>query len=187
MVSYTGYNDGELVGLLQQGDHRAFEELYNRYWKLVFSVALSKLDNYTEAEEIVQEIYTDLWARRQTAEIRSVKHYLAASVKYQVMTLLARRNRRNQLESGLQAAPSFTTPTSQRLEFNQLLQELEQLVDALPEKCQLIYRLSREQGYSHKAIATQLNISSKTVETQITRALARIRKGLNDAAFFHFF
>lgn len=189
MDVYTTYNDEQLIKLIKVNDHSAFKQLYDRYWKLLFSLAASKLDSFDEAEEIVQEIFTDLWARRESIQInRSVKYYLAAAAKYQVMTMLTKRHRKNQITIGLLSKDQPSAqPADQLLIFRQLQEELERIVSALPERCQLIYRLSREEGYSHKEIAQQLDISEKTVETQLTRALARIRTGLNDAALSLFF
>lgn len=184
MSNYVTYSDQELVELVKNGDRAAFASLYDRYWKLIFAVAVAKLDSYVDAEEIVQEIFTDLWARRESIQInRSVKYYLAAAVKYQAMTVLAKRNRRSILKQDLLKSPDASSAApSTFIEFAQLQLELENIVGMLPERCQLIYRLSREEGFSNKEIAQQLNLSEKTVETQMTRALSRIRTGLGDAA-----
>lgn len=182
MAAYSTYDDLALHNLLEQSDELAFREIYDRYWKLLFSIACAKLDSIEETEEIIQEIFADLWLRRQKIQVtRSLKYYLVAAVKYQVMTVLAKRHQKNKLQGMLPVAEN-EAPAFSFIEFQQLQQELESIISDLPERCQLIYRLSREEGYTNKQIAAELQISEKTVETQMTRALSRIRTGLGDAA-----
>jgi RNA polymerase sigma-70 factor (ECF subfamily) len=181
MPKISTYADDQLVALLQDGDAEAFTEIYIRYWKLLFYVSSKRLNNYTEAEETVQNIFTDLWARRTSINIHtSLKYYLATAVQYQVMNFLAKKQILNSLEQ-TENKPS-TNVADQALTFHELQQQIMELVRALPEKCRLVYHLSREKGLSNKNIASNLGISEKTVENQITKALARIRAGLDDPA-----
>lgn len=181
LTAYTTYNDSDLATLLKLDDNNAFTEIYNRYWKLLFYIAHLRLQDPQEAEEVVQEIFTDLWARRHTIVLkRSLKYYLASAAKYQVITCLAKRNTELYPEY---AATAALPEVDSLLGFHELQKQLEELVAALPEKCRLVYQLSREEELSHKEIASRLNISEKTVENHITKALSHLRKGLGDAAF----
>lgn len=174
--------DEQLVHLLKVGDVEAFNEIYARYWKLLLYIAGKRLDNIAEAEEAVQNIFTDLWARRSSLEIkRSLKYYLAAAVQYQVMSILGRNARLVKMEEAGENPSALWA--DQRLHFQQLEEQLQQIVQALPERCRLVYQLSREEGLSNKAIAAHLGISEKTVENQLTKALARLRAGLGDKAY----
>jgi RNA polymerase sigma factor (sigma-70 family) len=65
------------------------------------------------------------------------------------------------------------------LEFEELQEQLSELVATLPEKCQLVFKLSRDAGYTHKEIASELGISEKTVEAHLGKALKVLRNGLN--------
>jgi RNA polymerase sigma-70 factor (family 1) len=178
----TTYGDDQLADLLRSGNEDAFTEIYARYWKLLFYIAAKRLRNHSEAEEAVQNIFTDLWARKASIVIRSsLKYYLAAAVQYQVMNHLAKRKNVSGIE-GTGDRPA-NTPADQYLNFHELEQQIQELVTALPEKCRLVYELSREHGLSNKDIAAQLGISEKTVENQLTKALARLRAGLGDSAF----
>lgn len=186
MAAYTTYNDTALLDLVKEEDEHAFTEIYNRYWKLLFYIAQQKLQNLEEAEEIVQEVFTDLWARRHTITLkRSLKYYLASAVKYQVITCLSKRHQQLHLQQTFIPTDQPFTADS-RLSFHELQEQLEDLVAALPEKCRIVYQLSRDEGLSHKAIASQLDISEKTVENHLTKALGHLRRGLGDAAFLFF-
>ncbi|HAK28549.1 MAG TPA: RNA polymerase sigma-70 factor, partial [Sphingobacterium sp.] len=72
----------------------------------------------------------------------------------------------------------FDNSTEDWLQFEELRVRLDQLVSELPEKCQLVFKLSREEGLTYKQIAEHMNISVKTVETQLSRALKKIRAGI---------
>ena len=162
-------------------DESAFTEIYRHYWKLMFSVAANKAGSLADAEEVVQDVFTDLWRRRADIRIEhSLKSFLAAAVRNQVFTRMARRYKEllggcEWLQTQDQPAPS----AEQALHLKELHDHVSGLAASLPERCQLVYRLSREEGLSNKTIAVTLNISEKTVESQITKALRIIRTGLH--------
>jgi len=181
MLTYPSYTDAKLLSLLKKDDIQAFEEIYHRYWKLLLSIALHKLNDLSEAEEIIQDVFIDVWKRRTVLEISaSLKSYLAGAVKFKVYTTLASRYRMKQKRDALQDLPvTSLEPGADEIYQLKVLQErITAASNALPERCRLIYNLSRESGYSNKQIAYQLHISEKTVETQITRALKHLRSVL---------
>ncbi|WP_315816953.1 RNA polymerase sigma-70 factor [Paraflavitalea speifideaquila] len=167
------------------GDEAAFTAIYHQYWKLLFSVAANKLDNLTDAEEVVQEVFADLWKRRSEINIQqSLKSYLAAAVKFQVYSLLHKKYRQRQQEGNMQQLTPVTTHVEEQYDYKELQQQLHQTAAQLPERCKLIYELSREKGLSHKEIAQTLDIAEKTVENQLTKALKHLRTSLK--SFFSF-
>lgn len=183
-MSYAAYTDEELLLLLKTGDEAAFTEIYNRYWKLLFSVAANKTGSLVDAEEMVQEVFADVWKRRESMKIKlSVKSYLAGAIKFQVYSFLAKKKRQQTILQGI-AGENVRTP-QQELDFKNLQITIQENVTSLPEKCRLIYLLKQE-GLSNKEIAKSLNISIKTVEGQTTTALSRLKTGI-DYLFLIFF
>lgn len=187
MAAYSSYNDAALLGLLRVGDRTAFTEIYNRYWKLLFHLAADKTNSLAEAEELVQDLFLDIWKRREQLEIAtSLKTYLAVALKYRVINLLALRNKRQRYEryagNKLRVADDST---EQWLGFHEMEQRLARLVAELPDKCRLVYQLKKEAGYSQREIARELQITEKAVEANITRALKLLRTGIR--AFFFLF
>jgi RNA polymerase sigma-70 factor (ECF subfamily) len=162
-------------------DEAAFTEVYHHYWKLLFSVAANKLGNLADAEEVVQDVFADLWRRRADIQIdHSLKSFLAAAARNQVFSRMARRHRELLGTSEwlhTQDHPSLSA--EQPLQVKELHDQVAGLAATLPERCRLVYKLSREEGLSNKKIAVSLNISEKTVESQITKALRIIRTGLH--------
>jgi RNA polymerase sigma-70 factor (ECF subfamily) len=180
MINYTQIDEHKLLQCLQAGNREAFSEVYRRYWKKLFTVAAHKLQNFAEAEEQVQDIFLEIWNRRESLTIHStLSVYLAAAVKYKVINVLARRNQQLKYASYAAAHLSVAdTSTEQWLQFEELQERLEELVAALPEKCRLVFRLSREKGLSQKEIASTLNISEKTVEAHLAKATKMLRLNL---------
>lgn len=185
MTAYSSYSDVELLGLLRIGDQEAFTEIYNRYWKVLFHMAANKTNSLPEAEEIVQDLFLDIWKRREQLEISaSIKTYLAVALKYRVINLLAVRNKKQRYERYASSKVSIADDsTEQWLGFHELDQRLARLVSDLPDKCRLVYQLKKEKGYSQREIALQLQISEKAVEANITRALKLLRTGIRALLF----
>ena len=183
MIIYNNniLDDKELTILLQTGDELAFTEIYNRYWDKLFSIAANKLKDLDEAEEIVQDIFVSLWKRRnELGSIETLSPYLAVSVKYRVIKFLDKRNNQQKYTDHRQRVTSIADDsTEQWIEFEELRSRLAMFVADLPEKCRLVYRLSRESGYSQKRIATELGISEKTVEAHLGKALKTLRTRLS--------
>lgn len=174
-------DDDRLVELLRKGNDAAFTEIYNLYWKKLFSVAANKLDHDLKlAEELVQDIFLDLWRRRETLEIKtSLSLYLAAAMKYKVIDARLKKKRIKEYNQAISSLASDSdTSTEKQISFDELKGKLTALVSQLPEKCQLVYKLSKELGYSQKEIAHHLSISEKTVESHLSRAVKALRLGL---------
>lgn len=146
-----------------------------------------KLGAEADAEEVVQDVFAGLWKRRATLVLQHSFHtYISAVVKYEVLRRLAVRRTKDVFEQ--ERARSFTetdNSTQQWLNYEDLREQIEATVQALPEKCRLVFRLSREEGLSERQIAEVLSISQKTVEAHKSRALKALRHSL--AHLLHFF
>lgn len=183
MNAYVDYSDERLISLLREGDQTAFEQVYNRYWKQLLFYVSGKINHYHDAQEIVQEVFLEIWKRRENLELKhSLSTYLHAAVKYKVISYFSAKHKISARLSDLQV-PEFTEQVS-TIDFNELLSQVAAIVDALPDKCQLVFRLSREKEYGHRQIAAELGIAEKTVQAHITLALNKIRAGLGSFWLF---
>jgi len=179
----SALSDEQLVDLLKSGGHDAFTEIYNRYWDKLYAVAYNRLADELEAEEAVQNIFLSLWKRRESIGLtHSLATYLSVAVKYRLLTRLAqiKKEKERSLQLKLAAVEGRET-TAEWLDEKELKARLQQHINALPEKCRIVFLLSREQGLSNALIAEELNISEKTVEGHITKALTSLRGSLNVA------
>lgn len=188
MNDFGTYEEKDLLYKLQSGSVTAFTTIYNQHWKKMFYLAGNKLQNLAEAEELVQDIFLDLWRRREELKITSLSSYLSACVKYKVINALAKRNHqeRYSLYTSHQPGLLADNTTEERLRLDELQHELMNETEKLPEKCKMVFRLSREQGYTQKQIATRMGISEKTVESHLSKALRTLRIGLSQFISFIF-
>ena len=186
-MTYQLYSDECLLPLIAQDDERAFNVLYTRYWKILLVQALIKLESREEAEEVVQTVFINLWRRRHTLQLRfTLATYIASMLKYEIIEHLARQRKEIALKQVLLSGqPVEDHSTAEWLDYEQLREDIERTIAALPEKCRLVFRLSREEGLSGKQIASTLNISHKTVEAHMNRALRLLRASLRQ--FFSLF
>jgi RNA polymerase sigma-70 factor (ECF subfamily) len=175
----------DLIEGLREGDERIFKFIFDQYYRPLTVFALKYVPDVEEAKEIVQDFFVRLWSRHADLNIRfSLKMYLYQSVKNAALNYIE-MNKVAQRRLGQYAAP--LTSTDNALEHMMAAEQEEMLmraIDALPEKCRQIFLLSRMQRLSNQAIATQLNISIKTVEGQISIALKRLAEWLITLLFF---
>lgn len=187
--TYANLTDEALLELTRSDHRMAFTELYDRYWKKLFVIAANKLKDHPVAEELAQDLLADIWQRRHKIEITTTFNgYLSVALKYRIIDHIARQHVRNKYELYLNAnRKDFDNVTEDWLSFEELKERLAAFVSELPEKCRIIYKLSKDDGLSNKEIAQRQNISEKTVEAHLTRAMKNLRNKLGDAHFFIFF
>jgi RNA polymerase sigma-70 factor (family 1) len=181
MSDYRTLNDIQLTDLLRSDDHAAFAEIYKRYWEKLFVVANNRLGNDLEAEEVVQDVFYSIWKRRETLQIEyTLATYLSVAVKYQVINRQSALYRRSAHEVELNASVEEQVADTTQLWFaeKELKQQLAKAVNNLPEKCRIVFLKSREEGKTNAVIAEELEISEKTVEAHITRAIHHLKESL---------
>jgi RNA polymerase sigma-70 factor (ECF subfamily) len=178
--AYHLYQDEHLLPLIADNDEQAFHALYDKYWKKLLAHALIKIGAPEEAEEIVQTVFINLWRRRHTLQLRfTLATYLASMLKYEILAHLAKEKKEHALKQWLATSRTVEDhSTLEWLDYEQLREDIERTIAALPEKCRLVFRLSREEGLSGKQIATSLDISPKTVEAHINKALKTLGASL---------
>jgi RNA polymerase sigma-70 factor (family 1) len=176
MRTYSDFNDNELLSFLRSGDHTAFTEIYERYWKTLYALAYNRLRNIQAAEDIVHEVFTSLWNNKEQASIKNLPAYLATAVKYLIIGNLRKvATHSDYLDSVEYYSDVVLIDPIENLHNKRLLALLQQEVERLPEKCKLVFKYSREQHKSVKEIADELQISPSTVENQLNKALGRLK------------
>ena len=186
MSAYSTYNDQELITLLKQGDDRAMTEIITRYWQRMLAVAINRLDNQEEAEECVQDVFVRFWQLRGRLELKYTLYtYLSAAVRYRIYNLLDSQHRKHlatqPLSDDIDISSGEFQADSNLLE-KELLERIATYVDQLPEKCKIVYQMSREDGLSNEQIAAELKIAEKTVEAHLTKAVKNLRDNLTGSS-----
>lgn len=179
MSLYSKYSDEELIDLLKSNQHKALSAIYSRYWDKMLVVALNRLDDLEIAEECVQNVFLSLWKRRDKLMLHStLSTYLAVAVKYQVIKQMDKQYRRQLGEDFVHFLNSESPSADAYVQEKELVEEITQAIERLPEKCRIVFKKSREDNMTNKQIASDLGVSEKTVEAHITKAIKSLRSDL---------
>jgi RNA polymerase sigma-70 factor (family 1) len=180
MAAYQTLTDDELVSLLQEGNERAFTEIYSRYNSLMYIYAHKKLNSKEEAQDIIQEVLSNLWNKRYTLTLHtSLKSYLFTAVRNRALDLFAHRKVEEKYMISLQEFIDDSGVSADFLVREKDLKNLiEKEVQALPPRMREVFMLSREQRLSHREIGVLMTVSEQTVATQIKKALRTLRMRL---------
>ncbi|MDN5217132.1 RNA polymerase sigma-70 factor [Fulvivirgaceae bacterium BMA12] len=153
---------------------------YSLYFQDLCKYSLKYVSIMEIAEEVVSEVFYKMWKNRDTISFNySVKAYLFSAVRNQSIDYL-RKSQNQRLFSShlyLDIASPHVTPEDEYT-FYELNNRINFAIESLPPRCKKIFRLSRDKGFKYKEIAQMLNISVKTVETQMRKALICLRSQL---------
>lgn len=174
-------NDETMDGLFRRvadDDCVAFEKIFKNFYKSLCSYSKQMVACPHLAEEIVDDVFCNLWRNRKKIQIgTSFRAYLITSIRNRSLDSIRKQKgvRIYVLDHAL-AIESDQSVGCDGLIYEELRLQIDAAIQQLPKQCQIIFRMSREQDLSYKDIAVKLNISVKTVDTQIGRALKHIRK-----------
>tara|TARA_R110000868_G_scaffold358814_2_gene620534 strand:- start:207 stop:758 length:552 start_codon:yes stop_codon:yes gene_type:complete len=178
-------SDNDIIEGLKDDNKRALTILYDNYWKPLFISSYNLLKNREVCEEIIQDVFIDIWNKRAEIQIKvSLQSYLYACVRYKVFAEI-RKNKiiRVELFEDLNNRFQYASPETKIMN-KELKSHIKGVVENLPKKCKNVYKLSRHEQLSHKEIAEKLNISTKTVENHISNALRILRTSLGNVLSF---
>lgn len=186
---YPTHSDSELIELLcKSSDETAFAEIYARYGKEMVSEAHRKTGEKAAAEDIVQEVFVQLWLKRGRIVIdKNIRAYLKGMLKYHIIDHYSSRKSSPIVPAA--SIPLLPDPLENDYISSHFLRSYyEEALTKLPDKCREVFELSRS-GRSIKEIASELGISEKTVEVHIGKALRLLRLEMKDylAPFLLFF
>ncbi|MDX2303388.1 MAG: RNA polymerase sigma-70 factor [Microscillaceae bacterium] len=163
---------------LKKGDEQAFHQIYLHYWKGLFVFAFKILKNQQVCEDIIQEVFTDLWQKKDRADIQNLGAYLTQMTKYKVFQFL-RKGKLAQKYIDRFNVVHMVNSTEEKLHFDELRATIEQQLAEVAPRCREIFLLSRFENLSNHEIADKLDISLQTVKNQLSLALNHLRQSLN--------
>lgn len=172
-------NDIALFNRLREGQRLALNTLFVNYYESLCRFAFSFVKNKQEAEELVNDVFLQLWRKREHISIEhSVKAYLFASVRHASLAMLQKKVIVfDSLDDVLQHPQETITP-EQETAHSELTLLVAQALENLPERTRQVFLLSRFENLKYAEIAQTLALSEKTVEGHITKALAHLRECL---------
>ncbi|MFD0749209.1 RNA polymerase sigma-70 factor [Mucilaginibacter calamicampi] len=174
-------SDNDLLNLLSESDHSAYNEIYHRYFYLLYTHAYKKLQDEEQTKDIIQDVFTTLWFNRETNLPQSnLAGYLYTAVRNKIFDLFAHEQVKTKHLESLKAYLNThsSPPTDHRLRENQLKTYIEKEIQALPPKMRLIFEMSRKENLTYKEIAEKLNVSENNVSKQVNNALRVLRTKL---------
>jgi len=157
-------------------DHHAFEELFKEYFVPLMAFSRRILADEDDAREVVHQVFINLWEKRSEIDLStSLKSYLFTSVNNRSLNVIRDRKKFSSEEVPERAGE---WDVSAQIESMELEEKIREVIDSLPERCREIFELNRFDGLKYSEIAVQLDISVKTVENQMSKALKILREKL---------
>lgn len=184
------YSDNNLlIADIRNGKHEAYEYLFATYYPRLHNYALRFLADGDAVGDIIQDCFMKLWEKRGELILQSVGALLFRMVRNQCLNYL--RHKALEDSEWLQSlnledhserlySTDFLDDPDQELLFQELKRQVEQTLDALPERSRQIFTMSRFDGMKNREIAEELGISVKVVERHIGRALKMFRRQLRN-------
>lgn len=170
-----GKTDDQLLADIREGSQQAFKVLFERYYQKMCYAGYRTYADQHKVKDFAQEVFCDIWKKRQTINITtSLNAYLSRAMRYKAIDYIRAQRLNFDEGAAVEHMQTNVDPTS----FKELQDLVKATVDNLPERCRIVFNLSRTEGLSHKEIAKHLDISTKTIENQITKALKALRRSI---------
>jgi RNA polymerase sigma-70 factor, ECF subfamily len=186
-LDYSTLDDVELIGSIIRADQSALSELYDRYSRLVFSIAYSLVGDYATTEEITQDVFVRVWERapQYRSDQGKVSTWLISIARHRSIDMLRRQGSRPEnhtvswAESTIDAMPSDDDP-EEAAELSMQRQRVRAAIAQLPEDQKQALALAYFNGFTHRQIAERLEQPLGTVKTRIRLAMQKLRQLLRD-------
>lgn len=177
-------NEAELFSGLARGDERCFDAIYNHYANRLFPFVDKMVRSRSLSEEIVQDIFVQLWINRHLLEnVQYPTAYLFNIAANKTLTYLKKIAGSKKLVDKIAAGyKDYDNDTEEQLILRESARIIEMAVAQLPQQRRLIWELSRNEGLTHQQIADKLGISTSTVNNQLGHAMQQVRTFLNNRA-----
>jgi RNA polymerase sigma-70 factor (ECF subfamily) len=173
-------SDSEIIGRIRQGDKQEFEILFRSSYVSLVRYAKTLIRDHDASEEIVQELFFRLWQDRQNLRIESsLNGYLYRSVHNRALHYIEHQKVVSRHAGEMIAGAELTSePVTEELYYHELQARVARVLERLPERCRMIFRMNRFEGLKYNEIADKLAVSLKTVEADMGKALKEFRKAL---------
>ncbi|WP_192348662.1 RNA polymerase sigma factor [Algoriphagus sp. Y33] len=175
-IDYSSLPDYEISLLIQKGDKKAFDYLYLEFWKPLFNYSFNILSEGQMVEDVLQEVFLNIWTRSGKDSIQNFKSYLFNAVRNKSISKLREVKFSELQQEIIEGLPSESRTAEEHQEIEEKLGLIVKAAEELPERCRQIFILSRIEYVPISEISELLNISRRTVENQLTIAMKYIRQ-----------
>ena len=170
------YDEDVVIKKLGEGDRETYRTLFETYYQALCLYATSLTREKSQAEDIVQNVFFNLWLKRDNMYINSsLKNYLYQSVYNAFINDFRRKKREENILDKIHVEVLQKSLEDEEHSIKKRLEWINQQIEVLPPKSRRIFEMNKKRGLTYKEIAKMLNVSENTVESHISRALKRIR------------
>ena len=184
----------KLIADFKAGDAAVFDIIYHKYSKRLYHFAFGLIKDQDTAAEIVQEVFVNLWEKRGQVDISlNFENYVFTIAYNSIRKYFRKKSIETRVKNYLlNSSPEIIENTDGSVIYNELLEIANKFIEKLPPRRKTIYKLSRQEGMKIKEIASKLNISNRTAENQLSKALNYLKDELVGISlikllFFHLF
>jgi len=171
-------SDTLLLQQVEQGNKQAFNVLFEKYWEKAYSDAYKRIKEYDAAKDIVQEIFTHIWINREKVHIENLPAYLHVAIRNRVIKFISKQKLIHPFFNILDNIPQKNSQADAQLLWKEFFKSYEALLETLPPKRQIIFRLRYQEDLSTKDISMQLGVTRKTVQNQLGKAIGTLKVSL---------
>lgn len=175
MLSANQPTDIELFARIANDDGDAFAQVFRQYYKRMVLVGMRFMSDRDLSENIVQQVFVKLWEQRKNLQIRSIEAYLLVAVRNSCHNEIKHLQAVRKYES---LPPDVSWQEPLEMADTRLMDRVYQAIEEMPEQRRKIFKMNRIDGMKYKEIADALQLSPKTVEVQIGKALKYLRENL---------
>ena len=169
--------DNSILSGLQQGSHQAFEKVFIFYYKKIKVFLLGYVKTDTDAEELAEEIFVELWQNHKNVKLeKSFDSYLHTIAKNKAYNFLKRKHLTNEVISNYAVVDYSPSPEAEYIALEKSIL-IEMIIEKMPAQRKKIYQL-RQKGFTNEEIANALKTTKRTIESQISMALKELRNTL---------
>jgi RNA polymerase sigma-70 factor (ECF subfamily) len=169
------YTDAELLKVFYEDGSKGIELIFKQYYEVMCRTAVRITKERSLAEDIVQEVFYELFKKRENLKIESLLGYLRRAVYNRALNKVKARKEHVDADEIAYELTDNLNNSQQDMEYSELEGFINKVIDSLPEKCRLVFVLNRFEQLSYKEVAQKLDISVKTVENQMSKALKILR------------
>ena len=177
MASTSSTSDLELVAAIKGNDEKAYRALFDRYYKYLLVTAYAYVKDENTIRDLTQDVFFEIWKKRNSLNINNVKAYLRRAVINKALNYI-KAQRMNFEDSDVAFDVPDRARVQEELEASQLQKVINEAIEGLPDRCRIIFVMRRLEELSLKEIASKLEISPKTVENQLTKAIKILRRAV---------